>query len=180
MTFYHGSPIADLTELKPSLSEHGKPYIYFATNPLVALLYAVKPVPKPFSFYPYGFDGDGNVVYSEYFEDAFKKLYKGKVGYLYECDNLNNTEQPTQINCAYTCTENVNIDRTIKICDLYEYFVKYMELGLFKIKSFNNISQKEMSFVVQDMKNTVEKYDLKNNPNNPMSIFINEHFPTVI
>ena len=93
---------------------------------------------------------------------------------------MNNTEQPTQINCAYTCTENVNIDRTIKICDLYEYFVKYMELGLFKIKSFNNISQKEMSFVVQDMKNTVEKYDLKNNPNNPMSIFINEHFPTVI
>ena len=102
------------------------------------------------------------------------------MGYLYECDNLNNIEQPTQINCAYTCTENVKIDRVIKISDLYEYFVKRMELGLFKIKSFNNISQKEMSFVMQDIKNTVEKYDLKNNPNNPMFIFINEHFPTVI
>lgn len=56
MIFYHGSPIGGLTELKPFLSEHGKPYIYFATNPLVALLYAVKPVSKPFSFYPYGFD----------------------------------------------------------------------------------------------------------------------------
>ena len=69
---------------------------------------------------------------------------------------------------------------TIKICDLYEYFVKYMELGLFKIKSFNTISEKEMSFVMADMKNTVEKYDLKNDSNNPMSIFINEHFPTII
>lgn len=53
MTLYHGSPVADLKEMKPYLSEHGKPYIYFAENPLIALLYAVKPVPKPFSFYPY-------------------------------------------------------------------------------------------------------------------------------
>lgn len=62
MTLYHGSPVADLKELKPYLSEHGKPYIYFAENPLIALLYAVKPVPKPFSFYPYGFGNDGSIV----------------------------------------------------------------------------------------------------------------------
>ncbi len=39
MTFYHGSPIGGLSELQPFLSEHGKAYIYFATNPLVALFY---------------------------------------------------------------------------------------------------------------------------------------------
>lgn len=55
MHFYHGSPIGGLDELKPFLSEHGKPHIYFSSSPIVALLYAVKPVPKPFSFYPYGF-----------------------------------------------------------------------------------------------------------------------------
>ena len=79
MVFYHGSPIGNLTELKPFLSEHNKPYIYFSSNPLFALLYAVKPVPKPFSFYPYGFEKDAG-VYSEYFENAFFKLYKKKVG----------------------------------------------------------------------------------------------------
>lgn len=62
MTLYHGSPDGGLRELKPFLSEHGKPYLYFADEPLVALLYAVKPVPKPFSFYPYGFQG-GKVVF---------------------------------------------------------------------------------------------------------------------
>ncbi len=67
MTFYHGSQIVKLTELKPVISEHGQPYVYFSTNPLVALLYCVKPVPKPFSWYPYGFDCNGNVFYSEYF-----------------------------------------------------------------------------------------------------------------
>lgn len=60
--FYHGSPVGGLNELKPFLSEHGKPYIYFSSSPIVALLYAVKPVPKPFSFYPYGFDKNGAVV----------------------------------------------------------------------------------------------------------------------
>ena len=71
MILYHGSPIGDLTELRPFLSEHQKPYIYLASNPVVALLYAVKPAPKPFSFYPYGFDGN-KVVYSEYYKDCFK------------------------------------------------------------------------------------------------------------
>lgn len=97
MAFYHGSPIGGLDELKPFLSEHGKPYIYFSSNPIVALLYAVKPVPKPFSFYPYGFDKNGAVVYSEYFENAFFHLYGGKVGYLYECTHLENTDNPTNI-----------------------------------------------------------------------------------
>lgn len=180
MTFYHGSPISGLTELVPSLSEHGRPYVYFSTNPLVALLYAVKPVPKPFSFYPYGFDPDGKVVYSEYFVDAFKKLYKGKTGFLYECDNVEGTEQPTQINCAYTCTSNVKIDRVTVIEDLYEFFLKHERMGMFRIKHLNEISEKEMAFVLDDMKDTVERYNLKKYIDNPMSVFIKEHFPALL
>lgn len=39
LIYYHGSPIGGLTELKPFLSEPGKPYIYFATNPLLLSLW---------------------------------------------------------------------------------------------------------------------------------------------
>ena len=180
MTFYHGSPVPDLTELKPVLSEHGKPYIYFATNPLVALLYAVKPVPKPYSYYPYGFDRKGNIIYSEYFENAFEILYKNKTGYLYQCNNINHLEQPTQINCAYTCTDPVRIDRVTKIDDLYTYYVEQEKSGLFKIKHFNDIPEKEMAFISEDMKNTVEQYDLRNHPDNPMSVFIKKYFSAVL
>ena len=87
MIFYHGSSVGGLTELKPFLSEHKKPYIYLTSNPVVALLYTVKPVPKPFSFYPYGFSGE-KVVYSEYYKNCFEEIYKGKKGYLYECENI--------------------------------------------------------------------------------------------
>lgn len=122
MIFYHGSPVGGLNELKPFLSEHGKPYIYFSTNPLIALLYAVKPVPKPFSFYPYGFDKNGNIAYSEYFENAFYDLYKGKPRYLYECNDLKNIDTLTQINCAYTYTEPIIVDKETKIPDLYVFY----------------------------------------------------------
>lgn len=179
MTYYHGSPIGGIDELKPFLSEHGKPYIYFATNPLVALLYAVKPVPKPFSFYPYGFDKNGNVIYSEYFENAFYELYKGKSGYLYECNNLKNTEKPTQINCAYTCTDAIKVDRVTEISDLYAFYKEQEEKGLFEVKKRAEISEREINFVLDELRKDIEKYDLKNSPQNPMCIFIKTHFPSV-
>lgn len=81
MPFYHGNPVGGLNELKPYLSEHEKQYVYFTQNPVVALLYAVHPVPKPFSYYPYGLDKDGIVHYSEYYQNAFSDICKGKQGY---------------------------------------------------------------------------------------------------
>ncbi len=175
MIFYHGSSIGGLTELKPFLSEHKKPYIYLTSNPVVALLYAVKPVPKPFSFYPYGFSGE-KVVYSEYYKNCFEEIYKGKKGYLYECENVKNIENPTAINCAYTCEEPIEINRCIEIKDVYNKFMEYKEMGLFEINPFEKISEKELNFVYDDMKRTIKQYDLKNNPKSPMSEFIKMHF----
>lgn len=179
MIFYHGSPVGGLTELKPFLSEHGKPYIYFSSNPLVALLYSVKPVPKPFSFYPYGFHKDGSVVFSEYYENAFYDIYKGKKGYLYSCCNLQNIENPTQINCAYTCTEPVRIGAGMEVPDLYNFYKEREKRGMFRIKSFNKISEKEMDYVHDELKRDINKYGLKNKPEHAMSVFIRTHFPSV-
>ncbi len=176
MTYYHGSPIGGLKKLTPSLSEHDKPYIYFSTNPLIALLYAVKPVPKPFSFYPYGFDKDGNLVYSEYFQNAFYELYNGKTGYLYEVENLNSVQNPTKINSVVVCENPVEITNVTKISDLYEYYLEQEKLGKFLIKKNNDISQEEMKFVLSEFKKDIEKYELFNYPENPMSIFLKKHF----
>ena len=107
-------------------------------------------------------------------------LYKNKTGYLYQCNNINHLEQPTQINCAYTCTDPVRIDRVTKIDDLYTYYVEQEKSGLFKIKHFNDIPEKEMAFISEDMKNTVEQYDLRNHPDNPMSVFIKKYFSAVL
>ena len=176
MVFYHGSSVGGLRELQPFLSEHGKPYIYFASKPQIALLYTVKVLPKPFSFYPYGFDKDGNVVYSEYFENAFEKIYKGKKGYLYECDHLANLENPTQINGTYTCTEPVKPDRVTEIPDVYEYYREQQEKGKFRIKTRAEISEKEMQFVQKYLLDMMAQNQLKDHPEHPVSKFIQENF----
>lgn len=179
MIFYHGSSVGQLTELKPFLSEHGKPYVYFAVNPLAALLYAVKPVPKPFSFYPYGFDESGNVIYSEYYENAFYDLYKGKTGYLYECTDLKNIDNPTQITGAYTSAETVKVDKVTEVPDLYMFYKEQEKKGLFRVKQRNEISDKEINFALCELKKDAERYNLKNSPQHAMSVFIRKHFPSV-
>ncbi len=178
-TFYHGSPVGGLTVLRPQVSEHGKPYVYFSTNPNVALLYAVKPVPKPYSFYPFGFDTEGNPVYSEYFKDAFSVLYKGKTGYLYECSGLEKPENPTHISSAYTTEAAVTVDRVTEIPDLYTYFKKQEEQGRFAVKTFSRIGEKEMQFARKAVRKEIGVYDLKDMPENPMSVFIRTYFPEV-
>lgn len=173
--FYHGSSTGGLTELKPFLSEHKKPYIYFSTNPVVALLYSVRPVEKPFSWYPYGFNGD-TVVYSEYYPNAFEDVYKGKKGYLYACENVSNTDNPTNINCAYTCENPVKVDGVTEIPDVYDRLIEYQDKGLFRLKPFDEISKKEMQMVYDDLRNTISKYNLLSNPDCQMSEFIRKNF----
>ena len=63
--------------------------------------------------------------------------------------------------------------------DVYNKFMEYKEMGLFEIKPFEKISEKELNFVYEDMKRTIEQYDLKNNPDSPMSGFIKLHFSKV-
>ncbi len=179
MILYHGSPIGGIAELKPFLSEHKRSYVYLSSNPVVALLYAVKPVPKPFSFYPYGFNGK-KVVYSEYYKNCFEDIYKGQTGFLYECnDDIESIENPTAIHCAYTCQAPIKINSYIKINDVFEKFMEYKTQGLFEIKSFENISEKELNFVYDDMRKNIIEHHLKDYPDNPMSQFIMKHFPYI-
>ena len=179
MTFYHGSPVGGLIELKPFLSEHKKQFVYFTQNPVVALLYAVHSVDKPFSYYPYGFDKDGTIHYSEYYKDAFLDIYKGKQGYLYECDHISSAGNPTQINGVFVCENAVKVDDVTMITDLYDCLMEYQQQGLFRIRPFDTISDKEMQSVYDDLKQTIQKHNLKQFPDKLMSRFIRKHFQEV-
>lgn len=178
MILYHGSSIGGITELKPVLSEHKKPYVYLASNPVVALLYTVKPVPKPFSFYPYGFIGE-KVVYSEYYENCFEDIYKGQKGFLYECENVKDIGNPTDINCAFTCQAPIKISGCTEIDDVFEKFTEYMKKGQLEVKPFHSVSNKELNFVYDDMRKTIDEHSLRDYPDSPMSRFIMTHFPKV-
>ena len=178
MLLYHGSPVGDLTELTPFLSEHQKPYVYLSANPVIALLYIVKPVPKPFSFYPYGFCGE-KVVYSEYYEDCFRDLYKGRSGFLYTCENVENVKNPTLISHVYTSEDTVKISRCKKIDDVYEEIMQYKEKGLFSVKPIEEVSERELNFAYREIRKNITMHNLKAYPDNPMRQFIIEKFPQI-
>ncbi len=175
---YHGSPIGGLDVLSPELSEHGTPFVYFATDPLVALLYAVKPVPKPFSYYPYGFDGEGHVVYSEYFEDAFRILYQGRQGYLYECEETADMARPTPIAGVYASAYPVKVKRATVIPDLYEYFQPQVSKGVFSIRRFEDVPQATYAQIIKTLRNEIAPYDLRDHPE--MKRFLQRYFTLVI
>lgn len=137
------------------------------------------PVPKPFSYYPYGFDKDGTIHYSEYYQNAFLDIYKGKQGYLYERDDIPSAGNPTQINGVFVCENAVKVDSVTMIPDLHDCLMEYQQQGLFRIRPFDTISGKEMQYVHNDLMQTIQKHNLKQFPHNSMSRFIREHFQEV-
>lgn len=178
MILYHGSSIGGITELKPFLSEQKEPYVYLASNPVIALLYTVKPVPKPFSFYPYGFNHE-KVVYNEYYENCFEDIYKGQKGFLYICENVENAEDLPTICGAYICRTPTKISGCIEIKDVFEKLMECKENGQFEIKPFHSISCKELDYVYDDLRKTIHEHSLRNNSDHPMSKFIMSHFPKI-
>lgn len=84
--YFHASQIQGIEILKPHLSEHGMPLVYFSTrreNVLVYLSNAVEKYCRETGFDyngtykkwgPYGFDADGRQQIEEYYPDAYDAL----------------------------------------------------------------------------------------------------------
>lgn len=92
---------------------------------------------------------------------------------------MKNADNPTQINCAYACSEPIKINKVTEISDLYVYFQEQEEKGLFRIKRREEISEKEMKFAVGELTKDIKNNNLTLFPKHPMSVFIQEHFPDI-
>lgn len=57
--------------------------------------------------------------------------------------------------------------------------MEYKENGLFEIKPFHSVPCKELNFVYDDLRKTINEYRLRTYLDNPMSKFIMAHFPKV-
>ena len=62
-----------------------------------------------------------------------RKYGEGKVGYLYECDNLKEITTPTQISCAYATAKPIKVDRITVIPDLFAFYKEQENKGLFAL-----------------------------------------------
>lgn len=179
MVLYHGTSMANLETLKPHISDHKEPYVYFSTNPVVASFYMVHIVDRPYNWFPYGFSKDGIPEYTEYYHNATADVYGNKTGYLYECNDVINTNNPTNINCAYTCKEAVSIDNCIVFDNIYKQFLEWEQQGKLVIRKYEMLSEKAMEFIRNYFRELIIKDNLKNKPHISQSVFIMKNFPDI-
>lgn len=66
MKLSHGSPVPNLTVLRPSLSKHSRPLVYLTDIPELAAIYTHNPLTPPNYFFSY-YVRDGALHYDEYF-----------------------------------------------------------------------------------------------------------------
>ena len=157
--YYHASQTANIKELKPSISNHNKPLIYFSNkreNVLVYLSNAVEKFCKENNYNydgiwkkwaSYGFNKDGILEIQEYYPNATYETYSGVSGYIYFTKNIPSIEKQDDIPNAFHTHENVKVNGYEYIENAYNEKKKEIEKGniaLVKyedfIKEYKNIN----------------------------------------
>ena len=160
--YFHGSSVSGLQELKPQVSEHGMPLVYLTSNPVVAALYTVRPVEKPFSWYPYSFSGT-TPVYTEYYPDALRDIYRGKMGFIYRsrCEVELSLDDPTSVGCALVSRKPVTVDGYTCLADVYEALLEYERAGTLIIKRYETLTEKQRGLFEKMLTEEIQKHKLK-------------------
>lgn len=77
---YHGSHEGGITRLTPLISSHGRPYVYAARKPVLALLFSLR-----WNSFIFNLSLDSRDV-PELTERSYDEIFAGKPGWLYTLD----------------------------------------------------------------------------------------------
>lgn len=178
--YFYGSNIPGLRILEPRVSEQGMPLVYLAANPIIAALYTVHPVERPYYWYPFGFTGK-TPVYTEYYSGALKDVYSDKMGYIYRCccDAELLLDSPTPIGCALVSQKPVEVRGYTALPNVYEALLEYERAGKLIISRFETLSDSQKAFGEKMLTEEIRKYRLKENPDCNYSRFIRKRFAKI-
>lgn len=176
--FYHGNQIKGIRLLMPHISEHGKPYVYFSADPVVAAIYTVHPVEKPYTWYPYGYDAAGTPVYMEYYPDALKDVYEGREGYLYGCEHLPKGGISLE-NRVFAAEEPVPVSECIRLEDVYAWLLEQERLGKLKVVRYAELSDPQRCEAERMVTEEIRKYHLSVRPDCGYARFLRTRFARV-
>lgn len=176
---FHGSPIKGLTVLTPHISEHGRSCVYLSANPVAAALYAVRPVGRPHSWYPYGFGKDGVPCYTEAYPHALADVYKGKRGYLYRCTPQCTLDSCPDVPFSYISKEPVSVQAAEELSDVLAWLLLREAEGAFRVTRFFQLNTQQRSAIEKMLEEEIQRYRLREQPDCSCSRFLRERFPTL-
>lgn len=171
MAFYHCSPTAGLTLLKPRKPEaFEKPArVYLTTLLPMALMYAVRNYE-----YSYGYTKEGQIYFEEYYPNALEILYRGKSASLYLCDP--ESTETTQIPNEAVSEKAVPIVSETHIPDALEALLEQERLGALVIRRYHELSEEMLNWIRRVEADCIRKANLIHTPG-PMADYYREHYP---
>ncbi len=167
--YYHASPAGGIRLLKPHVSDHGIPLIYFSKkreNVLVYLSNAIEKYCRESGFAyngiwkkwgPYGFEKDGRQRIEEYYPDALESTYRGVPGYIYSANELSPSGFDIRIPDAAVSSEPVPVDEEEFIPDAMEAILQAERDGLLTIVRYGNMPGRMKEWLIRTTREEYEK-----------------------
>lgn len=167
--YFHASPVKGIEILKPRISNHGIPLIYFSKkreNVLVYLSNAIEKYCKETGFPytgkwtkwgPYGFNKDGTQRIEEYYPNALTDTYRNVPGYIYAVREIRVSDFPLQIPDAAASNEPTPVTYCEFISDAYEAILAAEKNGLLTILRYEDNSQARLEWIEKTMQEEYEK-----------------------
>ena len=178
MLYYHGSCKQDLKILNPFVCKDSvlkKPCVYLTTNRALASLYIWD---KPFKWMNYGIGQDGVPIYTESFPQALSVFYKGLSGCMYTCRG-EYPQNGTGISSVFVSENPVPVESSEYIGDAWEELLRLEKAGALRIQRYETLSQKRLELEKRMILQEIQKENLLQHPELPLSQFIRERFPSL-
>lgn len=162
---YHASPVPNLTELSPKISNHMKPLIYFSEkreNVLVYLSNAVEKCCREQNFShngiyrkwgSYGFNSDGILILDEYWPNATRETYKGVSGYIYSVPGGIGIACLNEIPFVRTCDKPIPVAGCEYIPDAYEALLTAAAEGRIILTNYKDNSPEKNHWIRETISN---------------------------
>lgn len=141
MTYYHASPAGGLQVLEPRKSPYfDKPtQVCLTSLRAMALFYLIRNYE-----YAYGYTRQGKLYFDDPFPDALKKLYAGRSGWLYTCED--GDYKKTEIPNEFVSAQPVRIIGAEYIPDAYEAFLREQAAGNIQLLDYAHFASDPEKF----------------------------------
>lgn len=151
MIYYHGSAVANLTELQPLSKLHqSEEQVVYLSSTLPYVLFYIWDTAKTGSSRKWvtGWLKDGIAYYEEQFPGQLKAFYEGVRGSVYSVLPGDSIQSMPQREDLFFSTESIKVYRTQEIPDVYQALLQYECDGKFKLLRFEDAAPEKQEELI--------------------------------
>ena len=178
MIYYHGSAVANLTELQPLSKLHqSEERVVYLSSGLPYVLFYIWDTAKTGSSRKWvtGRLKDGVAYYEEQFPGQLRAFYEGVHGYIYSILPSESIQPMPQREGLFFSGESVKVYRTQEIPDVYQALLQYEREGKFKLLRFEDASSEKQEELIDRIATYIRESNLLEQ-DNEHSRFMRKYF----